>query len=275
MGNSLQESAAIRAARAIREHCPLAATPEFKQPIGLVLGTGWGDAIQLKDMACVPFNKLPGFNNLAKLTGHKRQVEVGYLAGKPVVVLNGRIHLNEAPADQQLYRMVRLQTEMLFLLTVKTLIVTSAVGALKGHGIDVGDIAVINSLITLFAPDMPLWAGEFCSPEDALSQRLIKIALAEQRPLTAYPVSHAMVRGPFFESRRHDKDILAKSGANVVGMSLLPEACIAALYNAEVLGLGFVTNSPSEKHSHAENLERAKTASTKLGGYLTRIIQQL
>ncbi len=59
-------------------------------------------------------------------------------------------------------------------------------------------------------------------------------------------------------------------------MSMLPEACIAALYDdVKVLGLGFVTNSDNETHSHERNLAQAQKASAKLGGLLERIIRRI
>lgn len=229
---------------------------------------------------------IPGFGALEKLEGHARELVVGCVRGKRVLALRGRIHLNEAPADLILAKMVRLQIEMLIQLGVQRLILTSAVGALTppsasvGHiGQDrlaVGDICVVNGFVTLFAPAMPLWGGEFCSPEDTLDHRLGRVALEECCDLRAVSGGHVMVRGPQFEGRLFDKKLLAQTGAKVVGMSGLPEACVAALYpDVRVLFLCFVTNDDVEEHSHEENLARAKASSPKLGGYLVRIIGRI
>lgn len=242
--------------------------------IGIVLGTGWGDVLAMDHAREMSFAEIPGFERLQRLEGHARRLVAGTIAGRPVLALRGRVHCNETPADPALAAMVRLQTEMLFHLGVRTLIITSAVGSLRG-ALPVGGVGIVNGFVTLYAPEMPLWAGEFCSPEDAMSEFLQAIALEERGPLEAARVGHVMVRGPFFEGRRYDKGLLAATGAGIVGMSMLPEACIAALYGVDALGLGFVTNDDIATHSHEENLARAKASAEHLGAYLARIIARI
>jgi purine-nucleoside phosphorylase len=245
--------------------------------IGVILGTGWGDKLQLEDQVSVPFKDIMGFSELPKLEGHARRFVSGTCAGRKVVALSGRVHLNEAPADPEIYCMVRLQTETLMQVGIRKLIVTCAAGSLPGSNIDVGTLVIIDGFVSLYAPDMPLYAGEFCSPDDALSPVLREVALGNAKNYPGKIVSggYAMMRGPFFEGRRYDKQALAASGASIVGMSTLPEACIAALYGAEVLALAFVTNDSVETHSHETNLARGREASEGLGGYLGRLIEQI
>lgn len=272
MCNVEREAAAKKAAQVIRQKLKI---PKNVAPVGLILGTGWGSVLAVKGSREIAFNKIPGFKGLKALEGHARQVVFGYLEDKPVIFLRGRVHMNEAPSDPSLARMVRLQIEMLLQLGVKTLIVTSAVGSLSST-MPVGSIGVVNGFVTVYAPEMPLWGGEFGSPEDTLDPTLRQIALQERGELLAAEVGHVMVRGPFFEGRRYDKPLLAKSGAGVVGMSILPEACVVALYpGARILALCFITNSAVETHSHEENLARAKAAGALLGGYLSRIVSRI
>lgn len=274
MRNLEREAEAAFAVAYIKERLRTSGRQITEHPIGLVLGTGWGDVLAVDKPVEIPFGDIPGFEGLVALEGHARQLVIGTIAGTDVAVLRGRVHLNEAPADPLVARMVRLQTEMLLRFGVQTLIVTSAVGALRG-ALAGGQIAAVDGFVTLFAPEMPMWAGEFVSPEDTLDPALRAIAHDECGALTVKDVGHVMVRGPFFEGRKYDKALLAASGAGVVGMSMLPEACIAALYSARVLGLGFVTNDDIAEHSHEENLARAKTAAAHLGGFLTRIVRRL
>jgi|GEM_PF-3266947 len=72
-----------------------------------------------------------------------------------------------------------------------------------------------------------------------------------------------------------DKKAVASLGANLIGMSTLPEACIAALYDVHMLALAIVTNSASEIHSHEENVARVKAVSPKLGQLLSNIVKRL
>lgn len=279
-----REAEAARAAVYIRGRFRECGRAPALQPIGLVLGTGWSKALKFAGAVEIPFNKIPGFGELAALEGHARCLVIGTLAGKNVFALRGRVHLNEAPCDPSVARMVRLQTEMLFQLGVRTLIVTSAVGSLRG-ALEVGQIAVIDGFVTLYAPEMPMYAGEFVSPDDTLDPVLRAIAHDAHGELVTKTVGHVMVRGPFFEGRKYDKGLLAKgfltkeslaaTGAGVVGMSMLPEACIAALYGARVLGLGFVTNDDVAEHSHAENQRRADEAAPYLCSFLERIVARL
>ena len=243
--------------------------------IGLVLGTGWGDALEIRDAQEVSFKELPGFDFLGDLEGHARSVVYGKIANREVIALRGRVHVNEGHGES-IINMVRLQTEMLFKTGVRTLIVTSAVGSLIPK-LPVGSVAVVDSFISLFAGSMPGWVGEFRSPEDMLNERLNKLALraCSDANLTSRLATHAMVRGPFFEGRKTDKKILKRLGAHVVGMSMLPEACVASLYDVKVVGLGFVTNNDTEEHSHEENVRRAKESQEKLGALLTSLVYHI
>ena len=139
-----------------------------------------------------------------------------------------------------------------------------------------GDITVVDGFISVFAPEMPLYGGEFCSPDDVLDSRLRM--LAQDAVSAAGAVSrcggYAMVRGPFFEGRKYDKAFIASSGASTVGMSTLPEACVAALFpQVKVVALNFITNTAFEHHSHQTNQDRAKEQSKNMGRVLTNLVR--
>ncbi len=246
--------------------------------VGLILGTGWGDVLEFDQSSRHPFAAIPGFNKIGQLEGHSREVVCGTLSGKRFVALRGRVHLNERPADPELHVAVRLQIEMLIRLGVKKFILTCAAGSLM-KSIGVGDIVLIDGFVTLFAPEMPLFAGEFCSPEDAIDREWAKRifnTVASDFPLKVASGGHAMVRGPFFEGRKYDKKFLAGTGAAVVGMSVLPEACIASLYpEVKILPLAFITNTAFEEHSHEENQRRAKEKAEHLGTLLGKIVERM
>ena len=280
MRDGTSESLAIKAAEDLIKQ--LCLDSDSLPRIGVVLGTGWGQALPWEEgvFARIPMSGLPGFDftHMRSLAGHDRQVVHGRIDGKSVIALQGRIHLNEAPYDRDVARMVRLQVEMLIKLGVRTVILTAAAGSLKEE-IVVGDIMVVDGFMSLFAPDMPLYAGEFCSPDDALDPELRKIAMASVKEVSGkvHVGGYAMVRGPFFEGRRYDKPYLVATGASTVGMSSLPEACIAALYapDVKVLGLNFITNTAVEDHSHEVNQQRARAKSGDMGRVLHGIISKL
>jgi len=255
--------------------------------IGLMLGTGWGDALELDELhGSLPFEEIQGFGQLEKIEGHERRLEVGRLGGKNVIALRGRVHLNEHPTDPAIPEMVRLQVQMLMELGVRDLIVTSAAGSLDmSHDplVTPGTVVAVSCFMSLFAPPMPLFAGEFCSPEDVLDSEL-RIAALRQAELAsddapgrkATTGGFAMVRGPFFEGRMLDKRALHQTGAMVVGMSMLPEACIVALHpDARMIGFAYVSNTAKEAHSHDLNRQRAKSDAEFLADVLTRTIGDL
>lgn len=240
--------------------------------LAIVLGTGWGGKLALTDEVSIPLAALTGFENLSELPGHARMLRWGLSGSKRVLVLDGRVHLNEAPALPSIHKMVRLQTEMLCQLGARRLILTCAAGSLRPQ-IEMGEIVIVNGYVTVFAPDMPLWGGEFCSPEDTIADAMSTVAYrAIENILPVSFGAYVMLRGPQFEGRAYDKRILRECGASAVGMSMLPEACVAALYDAKTLGLCFITNDATEVHSHEENRRRAKVRQAELGAILERII---
>ena len=244
----------------------------------IILGTGWGDKITVEYPKHVSFEDVPGFSLLQKIEGHRRRFVYGKVEGKNVMVLQGRVHLNEDPGNPEIFKMVRLQVEVLMQLGVKNLILTCAAGALPGSAAKKDGVVIIEGFMSLFSPQMPLWAGEFRSPEDTLTIRLSQLAWSQRRHFIGETTTgvYAMVLGPNFEGRMKDKQALSDAGASIVGMSMIPEACVAALYpDVEVMGLAFITNGPSEVHSHEANVDEAKKFGEGLSKYLTQIVKVL
>lgn len=241
---------------------------------GFVLGTGWGDLLQVEDERIWPMSQLRGFTSFEEIAVHRRVVSYGKVGGKRAIALRGRFHLNEKPYDAALAAAVRSQVQMLCELGVRTFVLTNAAGAL-GDKARVGDVVAADGFVSLFAPDMPLFAGEFCSPDDVLDDRLRRLAREQAlEGLTVREGGYVMLRGPYFEGRKYDKALLRASGASCVGMSTLPEACVIALYRAQgaqALALSYITNDDREEHSHEENLARAEADAPKLSELLTRI----
>ena len=112
---------------------------------------------------------------------------------------------------------------------------TSAVGSLSSD-LPVGSIGVVNGFVTVYAPGCHFGAVSLARPEDTLDPTLRKIALKNAANLWRPKSVSVMVRGPFFEGRRYDKSLLVKSGAGVVGMSILPEACVSSTLHGTRFG---------------------------------------
>lgn len=288
MRNKVREAVAERVADCVRMQVkePVLHNPE----VGIILGTGWADTLmnevadEKKPHSMFRLADLPRFEELRDMptsSGHHRELHLGTVGGKTVAMLRGRIHLNESHKTEELKNIVRLQVEVLIKLGVKHLILTNAAGSLRPK-IKVGDIVAHDGFVTLFAPPLPLEAGEFVSPEDTLKyDNNMKIfAAAIAAGLLWHAGAGAMVRGPGFEGRKHDKRTLRQCGASMAMMSILPEAAVAALYqdpdeDVKVYAVSFITNTASEEHSHEENQQRANAAKNKLGNLLLHLIRSL
>lgn len=290
-----QQDAAIaaeRAAEALRNQFPELAnrTPST----AVILGMGWGAAIEAGALFVPLKTHVPGFEQLGELSGHARRIGCVEIGGELVLVQQGRVHLNEAFPGQEfeVNAMARLQVEMAVLLGAKKFVLTAAVGGLGG-AVSVGDLVIIESLLSLYAPPFPLFGGEFCSPEDVLSDVLAReatLAFADRALPYRAGICHAMVRGPNFEGRKKDKGVLqgnrrnrshgSSVGADVVGMSIQPElAVIAACSTNErplcALALGFVTNNDAEAHSHSVNQERALKYADRMSRGLRETLERI
>lgn len=267
---------ALKYARSLASKLRIELTENHAPDVGVILGTGWGECLKLKDERSLSLSALdPRFADLEEIAGHQRVVSYGMIGKRRVIALRGRIHLNEHPNSAELYMHVRLQVQMLLELGVRTFILTNEAGSLQA-AVRVDNIVVADGFVTLFAPTMPLFEGECQSPEEILSPELLALAL-NACPSRLHPIAggYAMVRGPQFEGRKYDKQLLRLTKAACVGMSTVPEACLIALYGGQALSLSFITNDAVEVHSHEINQERAKAKSDLLGEYLAAIINRL
>jgi len=249
---------------------------------GIELGSGFGDALTFdKVHANIPMKGISEFMSLSRydIPHHARTIVIGELGGKLVIAQRGRVHMNEDPDDPAtINRMVRLQIELMIHLGIKRLILTAAVGSTgrKESYFRIGEICVVDELITRWAGDLPLYSGEFHNPEICLDKELRAKALAAatEAGLSAKPGRHIMYRGPLFETP-HDKRLMAQEGGDVVGMSVLPECCIASLYSLPTVALTCITDAESETPDHEMHVRRLKESSARLGGMITKLVTSL
>lgn len=299
-----REKAALEAAAQVREKLTIG--EETK--LALVLGTGWGSALELQEESSLSVTELSGFQGLGKLEGHNRRLRWGKVAGGvPVFVLQGRVHANERLFSIELMRMVRLQIEMLIQLGVTHFVITNAAG---GHSsklgyfmhmmlgklslaavcefvrktrckIKVGDLVLSDGFLTVGASERPpMYAGEFYAGRDVIAFEHFDTAIAcgEQAGFQVHVGGYAFYTGPGFEDRKYDKPFFKLMGTSCVGMSTVPETYICALYQdkkVRVLPVSHITNDEYEKHSHDENLVRSEGNSEKLGLFLNNLVRSM
>jgi len=212
--------------------------------VGLILGTGLGrlaDEIQIE--ASVPYADIPGFVR-STVESHTGRLLLGTLEGRRVAAMQGRFHRYEGYTLAQVTWPVR----VLRALGAGTLIVSNACGGM--HPLwDAGDLVLLADHIN-FLGDNPLVgpnddaAGprfpDMSCPYDA-ELRAAARAVALERGLVLREGVYVAVTGPNLETRAEYR-MLRTLGADVVGMSTVPEVILARQLGMRVLGLSIITD---------------------------------
>ena len=217
----------------------------LRPEVGVILGTGLGDfAGALETEAVVPYHEIPHFP-VSTVESHAGELHLGRLAGRPVAVMKGRVHFYEGYSMRQVGFPVR----VLRALGCHTLVITNAAGAMNPD-MAPGAIVVTTDHINLMG-DNPLIGPN----DDSLGPRFpdmsepyarALIALAERVALEQkLPLQRAVfvgVAGPNLETAAEYR-FLRWIGADVVGMSLVPETIVAVHGGQRVLALNVVTDA--------------------------------
>lgn len=246
--------------------------------IGLVLGTGLGVVTEaFEDAHRIAFADLAGFPAGA-VSGHAKRVVVGRFGGRRVIALEGRAHPYESgdPAA------MRAPFETLKALGVTTLVLTNAAGALDPEAAP-GSLVAVSDHINLTGLN-PLTGepgdGRFVDMVDAyaprLRQALAKAAAAENIALTEGV--HMWFPGPSFETPAEIR-AARTLGADLVGMSLAPEAVLARFFGFELAAVSVVTNVAAglapDGPTHAGTKTAAAEGADSLRRLLGRMIETL
>lgn len=215
-------------------------TPE----VGIILGTGLGQLARHLDAdATIPYSKIPNFP-VSTVEYHAGELLLGTLADKPVVLMRGRVHFYEGYTMQQVAFPVRVMRA----LGAKVLILSSAVGAMNQE-YEPGDVAIIRDHINLMG-DNPLigpnddeLGPRFPDMSRAYDKELIKLAqeAAARANVTTRVAVLAVLSGPNLETEAEYR-FLHQIGADIVGMSVVPENLVAIHSGMKVLGLSVVTD---------------------------------
>ncbi|MHB9033975.1 MAG: purine-nucleoside phosphorylase [Anaerolineae bacterium] len=269
-----------RAVRVIQERSP-------SQPrIACVLGSGLNAlAERVEHGLAIPYADIPGFPT-PTVKGHAGQLILGELQGKQVALLQGRVHYYEGFEFSEVTFPIR----VLCLLGVRVVILTNAAGAVH-LGWNVGDIMLITDHINLpgLAGNNPLRGYN----EDRLGPRFpsmtsaYDLSLQDKAQETAAALHitlregvYAMVGGPNFETPAEIR-LLRALGADVVGMSTVPEVLVARHSGMNVLALSYISNisvdtvRPEINPSHSEVLETGSRVVPQLAALIEGIIQRL
>jgi purine-nucleoside phosphorylase len=242
--------------------------------VGIILGTGLGGlAAQIQSAATIHYSEIPHFP-VSTVEGHAGQLVCGALRGIPVVAMEGRFHFYEGYSLQEVTFPVRVMRA----LGIEILIVTNAAGGMNPH-FDLADLVIIEDHINLIG-DNPLRGPN----DDSLGPRFpdmsapydpALMALAQQAALDlAIPCRKGVfvaVAGPNLETRAEYR-MLRGMGADVVGMSTVPEVIVATHAGLRVLGFSIVTDRCLPDALEPANISQIIEVAGRGGERLSRLI---
>jgi purine-nucleoside phosphorylase len=242
--------------------------------VALILGSGLGSiADDLTDAVAIPFSEIPGFPPVG-VAGHAGRLVVGGLEGLMCAVLQGRFHLYEGHDAA----VVALPTRVMLGLGARTLVVTNAAGGIN-RTFRAGDLMLIDDHINLMGRNPlvgPVVDGDTRFPDmsrpydPALQQIAEEIARAEGIRLVRGV--YAAMLGPSYETPAEVR-MLERIGADVVGMSTVPEVLVARARGVPVLGISLVSNAAAGLSAVPLSHQEVVDAGREAQGRFTRLVR--
>lgn len=239
----------------------------------IILGTGLGvmeRSIEIRQT--YPYSKIPGFPR-STVRGHSGRLLLGRLAGKDVIVMSGRFHLYEGYSAEE----VTLPVRVFRMLGVKTLLVSNAAGGLRTD-FSPGDVMLITDHINftgqnpLLGPNREHLGPRFPEMTMPYSRRLAELArgLAAREGIHLWEGVYVQVLGPSMETAAETR-MLARMGADAVGMSTVMEVIQAVHCGMEVLAVSAITNVNDPDDYRGAPLETVIENAEKAGPKIARI----
>jgi purine-nucleoside phosphorylase len=254
---------------------------KLRPQIGLVLGSGLGAfGDDLTDAVRIPYAQIPSFPR-STAVGHAGQLVIGKSGDVPVAVLQGRAHLYEGYSPEE----VAFPTRVLGLMGVRAVILTNAAGSINlDYG--PGALVVIRDHINLQGRNPLVGANDdrlgprFPDMTYTYTKRYREIALEEAKNLAIPPREgvYAGMLGPSFETPAEIR-FLRTIGADLVGMSTIPEAIAARHMGMSLLAISCVTNMAAgildQPLSHEEVLETTARVMEQLVALLRAVLPRM
>jgi purine-nucleoside phosphorylase len=258
-----------RAAAAIR------ARFDMRPDVAIILGTGLGKlAVEVDAHAVIDYADIPGFP-LSTVESHSGRLLCGTLGGKTVLAMQGRFHRYEGYTLQQVTFPVRVMRA----LGAQSLIVSNACGGLNPLW-SAGDLMLIADHINLLG-DSPLIGPnddrlgprfpDLSAPYDSALRELARRVAADDK-ITLREGVYVAVAGPNLETRAEYR-FLRAVGADVVGMSTVPEVIVAIHAGMRVLGLSIITDMCLPDALEPATVERIIAVANRAEPSLTQLVR--
>ena len=261
--------------------------PNLTPRIGIVLGSGLGAvADAVTEAVRIPYGEIPHFPQ-STVVGHSGQMVLGRMNEVPVAVMQGRVHFYEGYSPQQVTFPVRVLEQ----LGVEILILTNAAGGIR-PGLAVGQLMLIADHINLLGfnpltgPNEPRFGSKrgaglrFFDMTEAYDLRLREMArrVGQEQNLRLVEGVYLAVSGPSFETPAEIR-AFQRMGADLVGMSTVPETIVARHMGLRVLGLSCVTNLAAglgaTPLSHEEVFETGRRVEQQLARLIAGVVSAL
>ena len=249
--------------------------------IGLILGSGLGGfADQLTQATKIPYAQIPAFP-VSTAIGHAGQMVIGEASGIPVAVMQGRVHLYEGYSSAEVVFPVRVLGRM----GIQALLVTNAAGGINLK-YKQGALVVISDHINLQGQNPLVGANDerfgprFPDMTDAYSRQYRELATRTGKELeqTLYESIYAGLLGPSYETPAEIR-YLRTIGADLVGMSTIPEVIAARHMGIKVLAISCVTNMAAgildQPIRHEEVLETGRRVQGELVALLNAVLPKI
>jgi len=237
--------------------------------VGVILGSGLGSfADTLASHVETPYSDIPGWP-VSTAKGHAGKLVTGWLDGIDVIVASGRAHLYEGYTAQQVAYPIK---ELAWRGVTSLVITNAAVGINMSY--KPGDLVLITDHINLMGVN-PLSGPEFIDMSEAYCSAYR--AIAREAGVLKEGV-YAGLPGPSYETPAEIR-YLRTIGADLVGMSTVPEVIAANHMGIKVLGISCVTNMAAgilpQKLTHSEVIETGDRVKGTLAALLRAVIPQL
>jgi purine-nucleoside phosphorylase len=249
--------------------------------IALVLGSGLGDLADAIEGVAIPYSAIPHFPS-STAPSHKGVLHLGEVAGAPVVAMQGRMHLYEGYSPRD----VVFPMQVMARLGAETALLTNAAGGIR-EDYEVTDIVLIEDHLSLagLAGNDPLRGpnddsvGErFISMNNAYDKTLrgVAKAVAGETGLDLKIGVYGFVTGPSFETPAEIR-AMRTLGADLVGMSTVPEVIAARHSGMQVLAISTVTNKAvsSLDDDHITNADEVWEAAALIRPKLASFVEAL
>jgi purine-nucleoside phosphorylase len=252
-----------------------------KPHVAVVLGSGLGAfARELADPIAIPYSKIPGWP-ASTAAGHAGQLVFGKLGKLDVAVLAGRAHLYEGYTPAQVTFGIR----VLHQLGTRSIVLTNAAGGINlsyrpGALVLISDHINLQGVNPLIGPNNDSEGPRFPDMTEAYSAKFRTIAreIAGRLKISVEEGVYAALTGPSYETPAEIRYLRA-IGADLVGMSTVPEVIVANHLGMQVLAISCVTNMAAgilpRKLDHQEVLDTGYRVQEMLIGYLKALLPKL